>query len=170
MKKRKGGNEEIHLKKLSIKKFNKFFKLNRIKATILLVLVLISIYFQLWEFKRECLEIICKPTVLGISYYVFWPFSLLNILVLEHLLPNKILLFIGKVMFFFLQMSYWYLASCLLAIPVNKLRGKTGRFLKRKKREIEYEIKAKIARDLRHAENLEKERHETKILNAARRI
>jgi hypothetical protein len=140
------------------KKLRKLFKLGKIKLIILGVIIAVSLIFQVWEYNANCLKIVCEPIIGWILYYVFWLFDLLAIPILSNVPPNRIILMIIKAIFLVLQVIYWYLLSCLIAIPVNKIRGRVNQKIKHKKKENDRIMKLRIKRDLEKAEELDKER------------
>jgi hypothetical protein len=155
LKQEKIGRKESKLKE---KKWRRFFKLTKVKLITLATIIVIAFVFQ-WLFSPDkCLAILCKPYVLGVLYYVFWIFDLLAIGALGWLPPNPIVLFITRAIALVLQAAYWYIATCYLSIPINKLRGKIGIRKRKKKKQIEKRIEIGIARDLRKANELEREK------------
>lgn len=157
--------EKLKNLKFSLPKFNldnkkvkRFFKLTKSKITVLISIVAISLLFQVWDYNKRCLEIICEPVFLGVLYYVLWPFELLVILLVGNIPPNKFLLSIIKIIFLVLQVGYWYLLACLVAYPINKTRGKINIRKSRRRKEADRIMNIKIKKDLEQAEELEKER------------
>lgn len=131
------------------------------------MLVALSFIFQIWTYNQGCLKIICGNVVLWITYYIFWPFDLLNIFILEIIPATRNALFIDKVLFILIQAVYWHLISCIIAYPMGRVHGKLKISHEEKEREEEREMKAKIEKDLREAEELEnakklKKEHEKK--------
>ena len=146
-----------------IKRILKFFKFNKPKIIIFIVIILISLGFQ-WIFEPgKCLSIICSPYILGVLYYVFWPFDLLAILILGNIPPNPIILFIAKIVALLLQIIYWYILSCLIAIPINKIRGVRGKSKNKKKKEHNKRIKAGIEKALIKAKQIEEQKNIEKM-------
>ena len=152
--------KSIKIPKLNFedKKVKRFFKLTKSKIIVLVGIVAISLLFQVWEYNKRCLEIVCEPYLLGILYYVLWPLELLVIALVGNIPPNKLLLGVIKIIFLVLQVGYWYVLACLVAYPINKTRGKINQRKSRRRKEADRIMKLKIARDVQEAEELEKER------------
>lgn len=145
------------------KRARKFLKFNKTKIKIFSVIVIISILLQWWEYNTICIKIVCSPLIIGTIYYLFWPFQLLNILILGSIPPNQIVLSIAKIIFIVLQIAYWYIISCLIAIPINTVRGKVGRTKSRKRKSRDKAMKEQIAKDIKIGEEMEKEKHLEKL-------
>ncbi len=156
------GKEE----KERLRKAHRFLKLTKAKFIIFILIIGISVLLQVWDYNQSCLELICKPAIIGVTYYIFWVFDFLQMGLVRIFPPHYPLLILIKIITLGLQLVYWYLITCLIAMPINKIRGKIGAKQRWKRKDEHKKMKIKIERDLRRAQELEKE----KLANAAKRI
>jgi len=150
--------KEFRRRKRRIGKTIRTLSFNKIKVKIFFSIILLSIILEIWDYYLNCLKIICDPMILGVVYYIFWPFHLLNILLLANITPYASLVIIIKIIFFLLQLVYWYGLTLLASFILNKLRGHHGRKRSRKRKNMNKFIEKGIEKDLREAEELEKKK------------
>lgn len=141
-----------------LEKVGEFLKPNKTRILITLLFGLIGIVFQVWSYMNPCLQFICQPVILGITYYVIFPFDMLSILLIANLPPIGIVLSLIKAIILMLNIIYWYIISCLIAIPLDK-KLKIRRKHKLKEKEAkEKAMKEAIAQQIKEAEEKEKQK------------
>jgi len=146
---------DIKIQKKRWNKFRNFLKFNKPKIIIFIVFLILAIIFQGWSFKIKCLKLFCEPLFFGILYYVIWPFDLLLALISINIGTGGIMIRIVQILFLFLQVAYWYIMSCLIAIPSNKIRAKIGKRKWKKQKYQDKILKTKIQKDIKNSEKLE---------------
>ena len=155
---KKDKRDLIQIRKSREKIIKRLLRPTKIKIIIFLCIIGLSIVFQGWNYNIKCLEIICEPIFLGFIYYLFWPFDLFNIWIMGILPPTIPLLFIIKIITLIVQVVYWYLLTCFIIIPINKIRGLIGRKIWKNRLHENKIILSKIERDLKKADELEKKK------------
>ncbi len=112
------------MEKAGFEKVERFFRWNGTKAILFALFIIIGLGFQSWAYVEKssdgCLKAFCGPVYLGVVYGVFLPFDYLNIWILKSLEPERWILVFDNIIIWFLQLTYWYLLSCLIAIPLRK--------------------------------------------------
>ena len=145
---------------MNVERLEEFFKPKKEKIVLFLIFIVLGVLLQTWEAMfASCLKILCPPIGLGIVYYIFWPFQLFNILILQEIPPYRSLLFFARIIFFVLQLIYWYIIACLISIPLSKQIKKSKGKKEGRKKENERKMKETIERDVKHAKELDKKIH-----------
>ena len=144
--------------KINWKKIGENLKINKTKIWIFVIILIVGVLLQWWDYSTNCLKLICEPIALGIFYYVVWLIELINLWVVSWLTPIRALLFIDRVIVIQLQVLYWHVISCLIAIPLDKYFSSATFKRAEKEKQLEKEMHEKIQKDVEEAEVLEKEK------------